>query len=236
MFEMDPNLTTPIILNATFNGTLNQPSQNLFSNPSLLAILGVVVGWLLNYFTSMSQENKKSKTETLQQKKQLYSKFKGVTLLVPQLCYNQNRLLISYLGSTNYEDKKYYRELLDASELKVARAFKDLSELIGSIQVSFSPRLSLDKAIVKLYSAMSEYNSIYEGIQYEFNNRTGRWTFPTESKFKTEWEIIEDNDREIKHIVKVIITLMKAIGVYLMEEISLTEKTNNKIGIKLFSH
>ena len=223
MTRLDPNLTTPIILNATLNGNLIQPSQSLFSNSSLSVILGVVIGWLLNYLSSTIQENKKFKVETLQKKKQIYSEFKGIAYLIPQLFATQYGTLTRHywiafqngkrrnLSNNIYEDFEQYHI---NSEMEIAKVVKNLSEIIGLVQVSFLPRLELDNLIENLYSEIKECKLTNTEIRNKFHTAT-----------ENEIDSLDENIKKLKEITNSITESMNEIEEYLKREI---DKVNIK--------
>jgi len=59
---MDPNLTQPIILNATLNATLIQPSQPLWKNFLLYSIpaIGVIVALVFNSWQMIRHSKEKN--------------------------------------------------------------------------------------------------------------------------------------------------------------------------------
>jgi len=228
---MEPNLTTPIILNATLNGTLNQPSQSLSSNPlvvALLGIVGVVVGWKLNHHTSMTQENKKFKVETLQRKKQIYSKFVGVSYFISQLCITRCSILTRYywveaearLGISrngSHADLGVYDQLFINSEVEIAKGLQNLSEIIGLIQVSFLPNDELNNLINNLYLDIDKYNSTCMKICKDFKT-----VYP-----KNIDSLLDESHEELRNIVRSSVTeSMAKIEEYLKKEIDIEEKSN----------
>lgn len=210
-------MTTPIILNATLNGNLTQAPQSLLSNPSLSAILGVVIGWLLNYLTFKIQENKKFKINTLQTKKQVYSEFKGISYLIPQLCATQYGTLTRHywiafqngkrkmLSNSIYDDFDQY---CINSGMEIAKAVKNLSEIIGFIQVSFLPSFELDNLVNNLYSKIKEYNLLCTKIRNQFHTAN-----------ENEIDSLDEDVKKLKEIINSITGLTNKIEEYLKREI-----------------
>ncbi|WP_410509593.1 hypothetical protein RSJ42_05080 [Methanosarcina hadiensis] len=234
MIEMDPNLTTPIIINATLNGTLNQPPQSLSSNPLVVALLGivaVVIGWLLNYISSTIHENKRSKVETLQRKKQIYSKFVGVSYFISQLCITRCSILTRYcwveagerLGISRNGtrvDSGMYNQLFINSEVEIAKGLQNLSEIIGLIQVSFFPNDELNNLINNLYSDIDKYNSSCEKVCNDFKT-----VYP-----KNIDSLLDESCEKLRSIVRNSVTeSMAKIEEYLKREIDTEEKSNQVI-------
>jgi hypothetical protein len=151
---MDPNLTYPIVLNATINATLAQPPDRLISNPAVTTLLGVVIGWLLNFSTSAIQEKQRLRIDNLQRKKQVYSQLKGIdfacrqtyyafgeTVIISEWLKNRERLGLEELP--RFKDKDLSKEISDML-LEIARNDRILWETIGMIQVLFPPSNDLD--------------------------------------------------------------------------------------------
>lgn len=172
---MDPNLTAPIFINAT----LNQPPESLLSSSSVVAligILGTVIGGGLTYFTSISTENKKRKEKILQEKKQLYSKFKGEVMLGDQIFGTRSVIITRYYWN-KAQDDLYHNvpglaqqyEKLNEYELKIGDYLHNLNEIIGFIQVTFTLNPARDTLIEAIFSNINNFSELNNKLDEQFN-------------------------------------------------------------------
>ncbi|MCX6677499.1 MAG: hypothetical protein NTU95_06090 [Methanothrix sp.] len=151
---MDLNFTYPIVLNAI----LNQLPQNLLANPAITTLLGVVIGWLLNFSASIIQEKKQYRINRMQRQEQAYSELMGLRLMTDQLYLLMNdaytlsawinareRLQLPSLAKLGKIEEKHR----ECNELifELARNNQRLWETIGLIQVLFSPSEELERLI-----------------------------------------------------------------------------------------
>jgi hypothetical protein len=139
---MDPNLYCPII-----NATLNQPPGNPLLNAGVLALIGVFMGWGLNYFAYSQQEKRKSMKDLIQEQKQVYSQLRGIIDLLHQIHVIQGIALATTfwvlsrerldLPETEYGSSEINKQKVDEGSLEIARSSQRLWEIIGLIQVTF---------------------------------------------------------------------------------------------------
>ena len=76
---MGPNLTQPIILNATLNATLIQPSQSPLKDwlPLMVAIFAGIITLATNYYLQKHSFNEQNKTNLMNQRIAAYSDLLG---------------------------------------------------------------------------------------------------------------------------------------------------------------
>lgn len=166
---MDPNLTQPIIINTT----LNQPPQSILSSPAITTLLGVVIGWLLNFSTSMIQEKRRSKINNIQKRKQLYSQVRGLSYSLPTAKREAYTSLIiwHWLSARakfdlpdlpEYGDTKDYIGKAENWELESAKSSQALWEAVGHIQVIFPPSNKLSSRIEKLEKMIKPVDEVFK--------------------------------------------------------------------------
>jgi hypothetical protein len=170
---MDPNLSVPIIINAT----LNQPPENVFTNPGLTTLLGIVIGFVLNILFSSIQEKRKLMLDNLQQQIQAYSQLKGIIFKTSQINEFQAVTLTQlywikkreecnlWTGHEEYGDSNTCKQKVDEGSHDLSDVMQRLLEVIGLIEISFPNTKELEdsiKSIRKYYSKLEETQMIVE--------------------------------------------------------------------------
>jgi len=207
---MDPNLTTPIILNATLNATLIQPPQSILSNPAITTLLGIVIGWLLNLSSSAIQEKRQLAINNLQKQKQVYSQLRGITDSTCQVYSNQGEIQVMFfwlrardkLGLPRleaYEATRDYDRRITEGLKEIPSNNQKLMEIIGLIEVSFPPSDELDALIRPIDVLNEKYESIRVKVKEGFNNahiESLSEDALRQDAFKWFYEMIEDSFRK----------------------------------------
>jgi hypothetical protein len=174
---MDPNLTTPIILNAT----LTQPPQGILSNPTITTLLGIMIGWFLNLSSSTIQEKRKLESENLQKQKQVYSQLLGIKDATCQVYSNlsENVVMFYWLKARDnnhldkleaYENTCEYDRRISEGLMVIPNNTQKFWETIGLIEVSFSPSKDLKKLIELTNTLDKEFILTWGNVVKKFNN------------------------------------------------------------------
>jgi uncharacterized membrane protein YgaE (UPF0421/DUF939 family) len=173
--EMDPNLTNPIIINAT----LNQPSQGLLSNPAVTALLGIAFGGILNILFFSYQEKTKIENRKRQKKKQIYSRLRGAIESTEQAYNNFGEIQIMYRlyktlydrGVSSHRDKaKNYEQKVSEEMERIANTRQQLWEIIGLIEVSFPPSDTLKSHLETICKIEATFESKREEVKTNIEN------------------------------------------------------------------
>lgn len=177
--ELDPNLTCLIILNATMSSS----PHNFFSNPAIATLIGVVIGWLLNFATSVIREKQQYKIDRLQRQEQAYSQLTGLKIMLDQLYLSVNDAYVLFewiralerlklpnradLGEIE-EQRQKYSELI----LELARNNQRLWETIGLIRLLFLHTEKLEELIKPFECSIIKIREYRESISDYYVNAT----------------------------------------------------------------
>lgn len=161
--------------------TPNQQSQSLLFNPALIALFGVIIGWLLNFATSIIQERRRYRINILQTQEQAYSQLAGLKIMLDQLYLSVNDAFVlfgwidalerlalpipSKLGKIE-EKRRAYNELI----VELARNNQKLWETIGLIRLLFAPSEKLDEPIKTLEISIIKIREYREAISIYYEN------------------------------------------------------------------
>lgn len=183
--DLDPNQTAFVFVNPILNATLYQPPQPILSNPAVTTLVGIVIGWLLNFTTSAIQEKRRYKMDKLQKKEQVYSQLTGFKIMLDQLYLSvhdasvlfdwgcaRERLELPALAKLGKLEEKHmqYNELI----LELARINQKLWETIGLIRQLFSPTDKLDELIKPLEDSIIKIRNYRESISTYYEEATAK--------------------------------------------------------------
>jgi hypothetical protein len=135
--EMDPNLTYPVILNASINATLSPAPSNVIKDwlPSIISIIVVIMAGLTTYFFTARIEERKREYEL---KKETYIGYLEI------LC-DINLFFRTDSTETESKDKlnKLKREIeIILLKFSICNASLQVKELTGKLQNNLVPRLT----------------------------------------------------------------------------------------------
>jgi hypothetical protein len=141
---MDPNLTQPIILNATLNATLIQSPQSSIITPiaaaigAIAALIGALVSSLTYYFIEKKRSESTIRMHIRDERKENYKNLLKELYRI-EMKYDFRYLEIMYLGKG--AGVCFFKSPENEWDTKPKEFFYELSKEIESIKAKFEPEI-----------------------------------------------------------------------------------------------
>ena len=157
---MDPNLTQPIILNATLNATLIQSPQSSIITPiaaaigAIAALIGALVSSLTYYFIEKKRSESTIRMHIRDERKENYKNLLKELYRI-EMKYEFRYLEIRYLGKAG-AGFGFFKIPENEWDTKPEEFFYELSKEIESIRAKFEPEIEAigDLRITELFDKL----------------------------------------------------------------------------------